>query len=1316
MKHIRFFRPLFVLALTIAMLSQATWTLAGTTGSISGSIADSTTGKPVADALVVASSPSETATAKTDASGHFAFLTLAPDTYSVSATKNGYSPVSVAGVTVFADQTQTLSLNTAPELKTIAKLTSRAAGSLVKSGTTSDVYSVNAATQKAVQGIGGGYNLDSSYSAIYSQPGVESQIGNYGFGQVFYIRGSAYSQVGYEFDGIPVNRAFDNYNANSLSSFGTQQTEVYTGGSPAGGSSATLAGYINQVIKSGTYPGFAGVNAGIGAPAFYHKLSVEAGGASPNRLFSYYAGVYGANQDYRLLNNADGGNLTPDGSNAYGISGYGFNSVVDVFSSFYTQGPWSSCSFKDGSAPANASTFAGLPACNWYSPLSVVNTANSATNIRDRETVVNLHFGLPHKYDAGRDDVQLLFDDFGYQSVYGDSLNDNGGLAYLNNGFNGWGGANGYANAIFGVSPDSYTGGTGPYANTCAFQAVFAAFGYGYTCASGPTYLPYNDTMIFAGGTTFGQDASTAKAVPYYQPGSNLNRLPNSYVPADLRDALWNNGSVVKVQYQKNFSSSAYARVMGYTFYSDWLQTSPNSAGAGLTAWLPGAVGAGNPSPDYELSTHSRGVTAILGDQIGAHNLLTLTANYTTGTAARMNNQFYAAPSRVTNLTNGDPNNPICYDYRTGAPASCLSKYSEGTYTDPTRAGYCSANSCAPAPAGAKWLVTVPAGYGPYNTVKPLFTDVALQDEFRPNDKLVLNLGARFERYQYDMADTTAPEFAFWFNAAANSYCYDPDTQQPLLQNLPPGTPPSQAGPVVAPNTGAGESAGLCYLSNGNPWTNAAGHQYRHPNGQDGSVKFTNVGVPTIAYDMWSPRVGGTYTMNPDTVLRFSLGRYTQPTETAFMQYSNLSGYGAAKFDFSHFFGLGFYTPVHANPVQVSNNVDFSVERQIHGTDIALKLSPFYRYTTNQLVTVPLSTNFVGGLNAGTQKTMGVEFALQKGDPNKNGFAGQLSYTYTNAKIKYSTLANGTNAIDALNSYIVAYNQLTSFCKSNPTDARCGNMSAAAAANVSPCYANSADNTAADCSDTTSIANPYYNGSVQSLLDRNGWYQTYSNAAPSAAGNDGAGAFGPNEFAGWLNFKHDKLAVTLTAQLNEGALYGAPTAIIGLDPRYCASNQAGSGVVASTSPYAQDADYQSCSASSLTGNGYLAIPNPETGKFDSMGQYREPWLLNLGGQLSYEISPRVNATLTLSNLMNRCFGGNGGSWTKAYKPNQYDCGWIGNYGSYIGTQPGAGFFYGASGADPANGTAGYPKLFDQAYAPVWGALPFQAYLQVQIKL
>ena len=79
-------------------------------------------------------SASQTVAATTDAGGHFTFLSLAPDTYTVSVTKDGYNPTTFPGVTIFADQSQTLALRMQKGLKTIATVGARASGNLVKSG------------------------------------------------------------------------------------------------------------------------------------------------------------------------------------------------------------------------------------------------------------------------------------------------------------------------------------------------------------------------------------------------------------------------------------------------------------------------------------------------------------------------------------------------------------------------------------------------------------------------------------------------------------------------------------------------------------------------------------------------------------------------------------------------------------------------------------------------------------------------------------------------------------------------------------------------------------------------------------------------------------------------------------------------------------------------------------------------------------------------------------------------------------------------------------------------------------------------------
>ncbi len=64
------------------------------------------------------------------------------------------------------------------------------------------------------------------------------------------------TEVGYEFDGIPINRGFDNYVGGGESSLGQLELQVYTGATPANAEAQGLAGFINQVIKTGTYPGY----------------------------------------------------------------------------------------------------------------------------------------------------------------------------------------------------------------------------------------------------------------------------------------------------------------------------------------------------------------------------------------------------------------------------------------------------------------------------------------------------------------------------------------------------------------------------------------------------------------------------------------------------------------------------------------------------------------------------------------------------------------------------------------------------------------------------------------------------------------------------------------------------------------------------------------------------------------------------------------------------------------------------------------------------------------------------------------------------
>src|SRR6516225_11783079 len=324
-------RAVVTVSLLVAFLSQGTWTLAGVTGNIQGSVKDAS-GAPIAGVQIEAVAPSGTRSATTDAGGHFVMLSLAPDTYTINLTKSGYQSVSFPGVTVFADQSQSVAYTMQQALKTIARVTSAAGASLVKSGVGNDLYSVNSAQASAAAALGGGGNLNNAYSAMASVPGIQTSQGGMGWDfNAAYVRGQNSYYTGFEYDGVPVNRSFDNYNSSTESSLGLQELQVYTGGGPSSVATSGTAGFINQVIKTGTFPGFATANLGIGTPTFYHQAQVEAGGSTPDRTFSYYVGLLGFNQQYRFLDNSNGaGYMTPGGpyaGNTFGFGiGYGFGS------------------------------------------------------------------------------------------------------------------------------------------------------------------------------------------------------------------------------------------------------------------------------------------------------------------------------------------------------------------------------------------------------------------------------------------------------------------------------------------------------------------------------------------------------------------------------------------------------------------------------------------------------------------------------------------------------------------------------------------------------------------------------------------------------------------------------------------------------------------------------------------------------------------------------------------------------------------------------------------------------------------------------
>ncbi|HZZ64009.1 MAG TPA: TonB-dependent receptor [Candidatus Baltobacteraceae bacterium] len=1137
----KFIRHAFVAVLLVSvMLCQGTWALASTTGGLSGTVVDTNTGRPVADATVTAAAPSQSATTTSDANGHFVFLSLAPDTYTVSSTKSGYDPASVAGISVFADSTQTAALSMHPTLKTIASVRSQAASSLVKSGTTADVYSVNAATQDKINALGGGGSLNSAYSAVASVPGVVMPLNQAGYFQTVHIRGGDYDQVGYEFDGVPVNRSFDNYPSGQLSSLGQSELQVYTGASPANSEGEGLAGYINQVIKSGTYPGFAVAQLGIGAPAFYHKASVEAGGASPNRLFSYYAGIGGYNQDFRYI---DQGNATSY-SNAY--SGFGpvvvgltpVNGCSDPSAVNYTE-----CYANSSLAGPGGFT---LGPYNWIQPSSIF----------DRDVVVNLHFGIPHHNDAGRDDVQVLWDSGMLLNGFYESVNDLPG-----------------GNSVFSPNSDD----EGPVSYIDSFQ---------WTGPVG-TLLPANYSSLVK---------------PYFYPSSPPHAPGGLLVNPNQRDAIWNNQEIVKLQYQKNFASNAYLRVYGYTYYSNWLQTGPVCAYLNYNCVV---------SPDYELSSHTRGGSFTFADQLSSQHLLTFEGNYTTANSTRDNNtqMFNGSGSRSLAAILVDSTHPtsgLCYNAsNTSTPVNC----------DRTNATYATwaclqANNCAtpPATVGAMTCGSGPCGYlvaenslyATYNTVVPKFSALSLQDQWRPSSRWLFNIGVRADRFEFDGSSTNPgdPARQFWFNAFNLDNCV--------------------------------ESNGFTLVNATTPGNCPAGTTLAH---------LTNDSAQVFSYTEVQPRLSGTYTASPNTVFRFSGGEYVEPPNTAYEQYNTLQE-DLPGFLGPRFYKFGFTTPGHPVRPPLSYNYDLSWEQHLKGTDWSFKLTPFYRKTKDQIQNFFLdqATSFISGLNVGRQTSEGVEFAVNKGDFSQNGLSGLLSLTYTHSYINYDTLPNGTSIVSQVNNDIINYNSYTSFCQSHSTDARCtgGSQTGTAA----PCY-DSTGAPAPGCGANT-IANPYWNAPAQSLLSPTANYATYD-IFPAGIGSSTSSFSVPYVATLVLNYKHDRWAITPSLQFLAGNRYGAPETTPGIDP-------AAGGCTALGGSPSGDPRYPYGAAggspyNAMNCTGTITIPNPYTKQFDQPGAFVNPSQLLMNLQLSYDVSPKVTLIGTFANIVNTCFGGTKAAWT-----------------------------------------------------------------------
>jgi hypothetical protein len=363
-----------------------------------------------------------------------------------------------------------------------------------------------------------------------------------------------------------------------------------------------------------------------------------------------------------------------------------------------------------------------------------------------------------------------------------------------------------------------------------------------------------------------------------------------------------------------------------------------------------------------------------------------------------------------------------------------------------------------------------------------------------------------------------------------------------------------------------------------------------------------------------------------------------------------------ADYDATNFYAFGRTSPGYPVAPSTSLNYDVSWEHVFKGTDMSFKMTPFLRQTQNQIQNFFLDqkTAFISGLNVGDQRSQGVEFQFQKGDFSRNGFAGQLAFTYTNSYIHYGTLpsgAYGTTVITGTNQVISDYNAYTSACAPGGKYVGkigynhvplCGNATNAQGATVAaaPCYTTAGAPVYTGCNGAD-VGNPYWN-KPQLQIDPGTAFPTFD-IFPGGIGS-GASSYGVPYFASLiLNYKHDRLTFTPSFQFEAGGKYGVPQTNPGINPAACPDVLPGVGGANGGGRY-----------NGLTCGQLTAVPDTYTGVFDPLGSFTQPNLIAMNAQVSYEVSPRLTINAVFANIFNSCWGGTQAPWTSG---NHNVCGY-----------------------------------------------------------
>ena len=232
-----------ILYVTIIVLAVIQFTVAGTTGKLTGRVIDENTGEALIGVNVII--PATGQGAATDLEGRYYILNIPPGEYEIRCSMIGYSQKIIEGIRVMVDLTTTQDIQMGVSIIEGDVVTVTADRSMIQADITHAQANISSAELEALP-------VESFQAAVSLQAGVVVDAGG-----AIHIRGGRSSEVAYLIDGIPVTNTYGASMGVGIENNAIQELQVISGTFNAEYGQA-MSGIINIVTKDGNLNKYSG--------------------------------------------------------------------------------------------------------------------------------------------------------------------------------------------------------------------------------------------------------------------------------------------------------------------------------------------------------------------------------------------------------------------------------------------------------------------------------------------------------------------------------------------------------------------------------------------------------------------------------------------------------------------------------------------------------------------------------------------------------------------------------------------------------------------------------------------------------------------------------------------------------------------------------------------------------------------------------------------------------------------------------------------------------------------------------------------------